>query len=154
MNRSLGMRIGWTVLGLLIAALAVGGAKIVIDRRDHPVAGHAVGPMAAEPAPTGVAAPPSLTPPSPAPNEQISVAGTKNRKTFACNSNGVSVSGVDNTVVLTGRCDRVEVSGVRNEVTIDEAGAIVVSGVDNTVRFRNGTPYLEKSGIRNTLERG
>lgn len=165
-----GLRVGWTVLGLLIVGLAVSGGVMVADRLDRPVAGRPTTPVAADSDrdvaagfPTGAPVPPAPAPPvapTTAPGASapagapIRVAGLDTRQTIACADNIVSISGVSNTVVLTGRCDRVDVSGIENVVTVADAGAIVVSGLNNRVTFLSGTPELSKSGIGNTLERG
>ncbi len=163
-----GLRLGWIVLGLLIAGLAISGGLMVADRLNRPVAGRPTTPVAVDSdrdlaagIPTGAPVAPTTAPPpvgipgAPTPaGAPISVAGLDTRQTIACADNIVSISGVSNTVVLTGRCDRVDVSGIENVVTVAEAGAIVVSGLNNRVTFLSGTPELSKSGIGNTLERG
>ena len=156
----IGLRTGWAVLGLMIAALVVGGG-VILTKHAHagrPVAGT---PMAPDTLgnPTGLpSTPTSLTPPPTTsleiPGDTVSVAGIGRNETISCQDRIASVSGVDNTVVLIGHCARLDVSGVRNTVTVDSTDAIVVSGMNNHVKFRFGTPQLDQSGIDNTLERG
>lgn len=175
-SRGPGARLGWAVLGLLVAALVVGGGMILAERNGRPVAGRATTPPVAAgdvgtttraPAvpgtPTSASLAPTRTPagvppavPAPGDGGPVSVNGVETQRTIDCADGafGVSISGVKNTVEVTGRCTRVDVSGIENRVRINEAGTIEVSGLNNDVRFRSGTPELSKSGIGNTLERG
>lgn len=164
-----GMRIGWILLGLLIAGLVAGGGAILVDHSHRTVAGNPLGPRTERSVgptakPSGAPRPPTRAPsvvpvpPSsseePRPGSAIIVSGTGNDRTINCADNHVSVSGVENTVRLTGHCSQVSVSGVDNTVTIDEAEAIVVSGVRNKVTYLSGSPHLNKSGFDNTLGPG
>lgn len=161
-----GLRLGWLLLGLMVVGLIVGGGAILIGRTDSPVAGHPVGPTAAdkpqgpkptmsvstEPAPS-IAPPAVPSEPAPQPGLPVSVAGVGNERTIACTDNAVSVSGVNNRVILTGHCTRVEVSGIENIVTVDAADEIGVSGMNNAVTYHSGTPELANSGMGNTLQK-
>lgn len=164
------LRAGWALLGLLVLALAAGGAVILAERRTHTVPGAATAPADPRspipPARTGLPTPVSPVapvPPTPAPvpvptvappGADVSVAGVDTRRSITCTDNAVTVSGVNNTVVITGRCRRVDVSGLENVVTVDESASIAVSGLNNVVTYRAGTPQLSESGIGNTLARG
>lgn len=172
-----GLRIGWVVLGLMVAVLVVSGGLLIA--RPSTTAGRPV----AEPSsgvaggggrfsgttPATPASPPSVSiqtfpeipippqipsPPPSAYDTSINVAGIGRSETIDCADRPASISGVENKVVLTGHCGRVDVSGVNNSVTIDSADAIDVSGMSNQVRFHSGNPELSSSGLDNTLERG
>lgn len=169
--RRTGLRVGFLMLGLLLFALAVGGATILTGQSQRTVPGAAV---AAEPPPvrpttatarptrTGLPTPrPTVTPEVPVPpggppgtGGSLSVAGVDRTETIPCEGRDISVSGVDNTVVLTGRCGRVDVSGIHNSVRVDAAAEIEVSGMDNDVVYLSGDPRLQQSGLRNRLARG
>lgn len=183
-RRGAGMVVGWIALGLLLAALVVGGGVILTGQSQRTVPG---GPVAVEPPlpdiPTDTDMPPTapgfptvppvptvrpMPPPTPVPppisalptpgqpgtDGALSVSGIDRNETFDCEGRKVEVSGVDNTVVLTGRCTRVEVSGIGNSVRLDTSGEIVVSGLDNTVVYLSGDPKVDKSGMRNDVSRG
>lgn len=133
---------------MLVIGLLAGGGVILADQSHQSRPG---APVAADPLP-----PPPSPSVLPAPNQSppggsINVAGSRNKRTVACNESTAFISGVDNTVTLTGHCTRVDVSGVQNTVTVNASDTIVVSGVRNTVVFLTGTPQLEKSGIDNTI---
>lgn len=154
-----GLRIGWLVFALLVAALAISGWFILSERMNHPVAGRpTVPPMLGGSGSIDR----SLDPPAPsvrrpvptAPGREVNVSGVGDIRTIMCADNAVSISGARNTLTVTGHCTRVDVSGVENIVTVEAADAISVSGIRNQVRFRSGAPELDKSGIDNTLERG
>lgn len=175
-----GLKIGWVVLGLMVAALVVSGG--VMLSRPSTTAGRPVAEMSpsdvaggggrfgtttreapsaptpSEPTPAIPEVPPlvPLEPPTPPPSydTSISVAGVGRSETIDCTDRPASISGVDNEVVLTGHCGRVDVSGVNNSVIIDSADAIDVSGMANHVTFHSGNPELSKSGLDNTVERG
>jgi hypothetical protein len=167
-----GLRLGWIVLGLLIAGLLVGGGAILTQRVSHPVAGHPTmtpligggGALAESPSTTASATRPPTPPTTPGnnpptestplPGEAVSVAGVGQARTIVCADNAVSVSGVNNTVVVSGHCSRVDVSGVENRVTVEAADGIVVSGLNNKVTFLSGDPGLINSGLGNTVEAG
>lgn len=170
------MLIGWVVLGLLAAGLAVGGGLILAGHSQQTVPG---GPVTAAPPPhtnlptalptePSVPTPATVLPPPkgsptaptlptarpPGKSGALSVAGIERSENFECAGRNVDISGVDNTVVLTGRCSRVEVSGVGNSVRVDAAAEIIVSGLENDVVFLAGDPQVEKSGLRNEVNRG
>lgn len=167
-----GLRLGWIVFALLVAALVVGGGLLLVGSAQNTVPGV---PVAAEPPdpptqsllPTARPEPPvqpstgaPVTPEIPVPpggppgGGALSVSGIDRNETIDCAGRTVTVSGVGNAVVLTGRCDRVDISGVRNSVRIDEAAEIIVSGLDNDVVYLSGNPRLDESGLRNRLSRG
>lgn len=153
-----GLRIGWLVFALLVAALAISG-WFILGERNHPVAGRpTVPPMlggsGAVDRSTSPPAPTVRRPVPTAPGREVNVSGVGDVRTIVCTDNAVSINGARNTVTVTGHCTRVDVSGVENIVTVDAAEAISVSGIRNDVRFRSGAPELDKSGIDNTLERG
>lgn len=160
-----GLRLGWIALGLLVAALVVGGGAILAGHSPGTVSGI---PVAAEPPPVTAGRPtvalptplPEVSTPIPRslpapdlswPGGSINVSGSHNNRTVECRESVIFVSGVDNTVTLNGHCTRIDVSGVQNTVTITSSDAIVVSGVRNTVIFLSGTPQLSKTGIDNTI---
>ena len=154
---SVGMRVGWVVLGFLVVSLTIGGGLIAHDRMNTPVAGRATTPLTSQPSSgpfTAPALPPGLNQsaePTPGPDGAISLTGVGSSRTVRCEDNAVSVSGVQNTVMLSGRCSRVDVSGLENTVVIEAADAIIVSGLNNKVTFLSGTPELSNTGIGNTV---
>lgn len=171
-----GLKVGWVLLGLMVAAMVVSGGVIlsrpsttvgrpVAEKSTPDVAGgggrfgsstretpSAPTPSAEVPS---VSESPPLVPLEPPPYDtSISIAGVGRSETIDCADRPASISGVDNQVVLTGHCGLVDISGVNNSVIIDSADAIDVSGMANHVTFHSGDPELSRSGLDNTIERG
>lgn len=96
---------------------------------------------------------PSTSPAAP-PGTELSVAGTNENRTIACNDNIVSVSGVSNTVTITGHCTSLSVSGVQNSITVEAVDSIEASGFDNKVTYRSGAPKISNSGGSNVVQQG
>lgn len=160
-ERRIADRVGWTVLGVLILGLVIGGVAIIAGRftdTNRPEAGTATAPTVVGGGGTVPRSSPSRLSPtsttSTPTGRTVSIAGVGNERTITCDDTIVSISGVDNTVVLTGQCARVVVSGVKNVVTLERSGAIDISGMNNRIVFRSGTPDINQSGIDNTVERG
>jgi hypothetical protein len=84
---------------------------------------------------------------------QITVAGTDNNKTLACNDGAVIVSGIRNTVNITGHCANVSVSGMNNNVTVDAVDSVTASGDQNTVTYHAGQPQITAIGS-NAVQQG
>jgi hypothetical protein len=88
------------------------------------------------------------------PGGELSVSGTNEKRTIACNDSVVSVSGVSNTVTITGHCATLTVSGVQNAVTVDAVDSIDASGFNNTVTYHSGAPKISNSGGSNAAQPG
>jgi hypothetical protein len=92
--------------------------------------------------------------PTPRPGGRLSVSGTNENRTIACNDNIVNVSGVSNTVVITGHCTSLTVSGVQNAITVDAVDSIDVSGFDNKITYHSGTPKISNADGSNVVQQG
>jgi hypothetical protein len=85
----------------------------------------------------------------------LSVGGTEQNKTIACNGGSLTLSAINSMVNVTGHCASHAMSGFDNHVNVESADAVQVSGYDNTVTdtaCSDGKPTL--SGYNNAFTVG
>jgi hypothetical protein len=85
----------------------------------------------------------------------LSVGGSEQIKTIACNGGSLTLSAINSMVNVTGHCASHAMSGFDNHVNVESADAVQVSGYDNTVTdtaCSDGKPTL--SGYNNAFTVG
>jgi hypothetical protein len=97
----------------------------------------------------------SLSPKPTAPaGANLTISGSKENRTIACNQSAINVSGISNKVVITGHCASLNVSGVQNSITVDAVDSIETSGFNNQITYHTGSPSIDKSGDGNVVQQG
>jgi hypothetical protein len=84
----------------------------------------------------------------------LTVGGSGESKTVACNGSDLTLGGDNMTFTVTGHCRRIEVAGDDNHVTVDSADVINADGDDNATIYHSGSPTINNSGSNNTVSRG
>jgi hypothetical protein len=83
----------------------------------------------------------------------LTVGGSNDSKTVACNDGDLNLGGDNMTFTVTGHCRRLMVAGDANHVTVDSADTINAYGDDNTTIYHSGSPIINKTGT-NTVSQG
>jgi hypothetical protein len=84
----------------------------------------------------------------------LTVSGTAQVQTIACNDGTLTLSGHSSSYTVTGHCVRLIVSGSANFISVDSADSIDAGGNGTVTYYHSGNPVITKSGTNVVIEKG